>query len=209
MTIVLFLSSWPEVNPKNAFTPMPCRCAISFSSPSLSLISSMRLNSSASGLRLGGVDRLFIHPAGVVIAHLLHLRRKRRVGFRLGGLLGRHAQRFVILFDQGIEAAPARFFRWDGIVLQPGAIRVGVEIVLRLDRGIHVLQIERRRVFLDLGARLRSVAGGVGGRCRRTAWRVAPLAAAWRAERFCFLRLGLRLQTARAERRWPEEGRWT
>src|ERR1039457_2829949 len=54
----------------------------------------------------------------------------------------------VVLFGQFVKGRPARKLRWNRVVLDPGAVRIKVEIVLRLDRGIHVLWVERRRIFL-------------------------------------------------------------
>ena len=101
-------------------------------------------------LHASGVDLGFIHPAGVEVAHLLHVGAGRFFG---GGFLGDLVERVVVLLDQLVEAAPARILRRDGIVLQPIAIGIKVEIIARLDRRIHVARIERRRIFLG-GRRL-------------------------------------------------------
>ena len=100
ITIVLFLSSWPEVKPKNARTPIACRCAIIFSSPSRILDGLDFFQLVLERFRFRGVDRLFVHPAGVIIADLLHVRIRLGVGF-LGRVLRRDLQARRYFFPAG------------------------------------------------------------------------------------------------------------
>ena len=98
-------------------------------------------------LGLHCVDRLFIHPARVVITDLLHFRRDLWIGFGLGRFFRNHVQRVVVVLDQLIETAPARIFRRNFSALDPTAVRVKKEIVRRFYRLIHVARIDR----LDVG----------------------------------------------------------
>ena len=63
-----------------------------------------RLHLVLQGLYASGFDRRLIHPAGVEIAHLLHVGAGRFFG---GGFLGDFFQRVVVLLDQLIEANPS------------------------------------------------------------------------------------------------------
>jgi len=103
-----------------------------------------------------GFDRFLIHAAAVIIADLLRFRRGFWIGMRLRRFLRNLVQCVVVLLDQFVEAAPARIFRWNFRAFDPAAVCVHKKIVLRLDRRIHVLRINRRRIFLDLRLRLTS-----------------------------------------------------
>ena len=121
--IALFLSSWPEVKPKSASTPMLCRCAISFSTSCRSFIASMCSNSSGSGVVPRGVDCFFIHSAGVKVSDLLS---PAQASGRLASwrFFRDRVQRVIIAFDQFVEGSPARIFRWNRRPLDPAAIGV-------------------------------------------------------------------------------------
>ena len=159
MTIVLFLSSWPEVKPKNAPTPMVCRCADLFQRDRLrSFIALMRLNSSCERLCLGRVDRFFVHAARVEIADLLHFGSPRSRFLDSVGCLARlsrrsRAARRCFFSINSLKLPQREYSGGIGVVLEPAAIGVAVKIVARLDRRIHVLRVERRRILLDLRLR--------------------------------------------------------
>ena len=108
--------------------------------------------------RLGAhrFDRLFVHSAGVIIAHLLCFRRELWVDLRLRCLLGNRVQRVVVALNQLVERAPSGIFRRDFCLFDPVAIGVQKKIVARLHRCIHVLGIEWRalpNLRLRLGKR--------------------------------------------------------
>ncbi len=63
-------------------------------------------------------------------------------------------QGIVVMLDQLIEAAPTRVFRRDFGPLDPAAVAVQKEIVLRFDGRIHVARINRLHALAT---------GGLGG----------------------------------------------
>ena len=89
-----------------------------------------------------GVDARFIHARCPIITHLLFDGRAVRRG--LGVLLGNLVQNIAIVLLQFIEAAPGRLVGRNGIVLQPGAASVLIEIGARAYRPVDRAGIESR-----------------------------------------------------------------
>ena len=100
------------------------------------------------------LDRFFVHSTRVVIANLLRFRRKSWIHMCIYGFFGNAVQRVIIPLDQLVETTPPRIFWWNLCPLDPTAVRIHEKIILRFDRRIHVLWVQRRRILLNLGWRL-------------------------------------------------------
>ncbi len=96
-----------------------------------------------------GANCFLVHTARVVITDFLDFWRCLRVDVRVRGLIRDLMQRVVILFGQLVEASPARIFRWHWVALQPAAIGIKIEIILRLHGRIHIFRVQRRRILFD------------------------------------------------------------
>ena len=100
------------------------------------------------------LDRFLVHSTGVVIADLLHFRRKSWIDTCIYSFFGNGVQRVVVPLDQLVETTPPRIFRRNLCPFDPPAVRIHEKIILRFHRSVHVLRVQRRRILLDLGCRL-------------------------------------------------------
>ena len=108
--------------------------------------------------RAGFADRRFIHVAGIEIAHELVVRTGFGVGF--AGFKDDRLNVFLGFFGQHGEHAEARTVARQLGGLHPAAIGVLVEIVARIDIGVHAGDV-KAELAIDRRARLRGL--GLGG----------------------------------------------
>ena len=92
------------------------------------------------GRESGPIDGCLIHAGGIVVANLPRRGRPvRRWNGRAFQDVAEH--RPVLILQLGVHA-PARLIRRNGIVLEPGAARVGVEVGAGIDPRVHGADIE-------------------------------------------------------------------
>ena len=96
------------------------------------------------------LDGRLVHAGGVIVAHFLFD----------GGVLPRGlsllqdvAQDIEIVLIQLVEAAPAGFVGWDGVVLHPGSAGILIEIHAGIGGLIHGGHVEAGDLFGKLGRR--------------------------------------------------------
>ena len=106
------------------------------------------------------LDRLLVHAAGVVIAHLLCLRGQSWIDMRGFGFFRNVMQRVVVVFDQFVKAAPARIFRRHLRPFDPSAVGEHEEIILWFYGQVPVARVQWRRIFFDRRLRLSAQTGG-------------------------------------------------
>ncbi len=123
----------------------------------------------ADRLRARGVHRLLVHAAGVKVAH--HPLGRRALVALGGGALAQHFQVLLVAVPQLIDGAPVRIGRRHLGLLQPGAIGVTVEVVLRLDRRV---EVGRREIGAQGGGEKQG--GGRGGEGQAHGQRLADAA---------------------------------
>ena len=100
-----------------------------------------------------GVDAGLVHAGVVIVADLLVVGRTAGIVGR--GLIENIAQDQLIAFVQFVEPAPFRLVRRNGIVLDPVAAGVLVEIDARVGGLVHRIQVEAGDV-------LNLLSGGAG-----------------------------------------------
>ena len=97
-----------------------------------------------------GVDRIFIHATGVVIADLLFVRRVLRALLR--HLIEQTAQNVLrIVVDDGERAVPP-LVRWNRVELAEVSARVLVKVHARVCAQVHHLLVETRQKLDLLGS---------------------------------------------------------